>query len=62
MTQSTQTTQRRKVLEAAVAVDSAMSAADKAALFKTFTKVYAQKHDMMATFMAKWSPDWPGQK
>ena len=49
------------VLEAAVAVDSAMSAADKAALFKTFTKIYAQKQDMMATFMAKWSPDWPGQ-
>jgi len=49
------------VLEAAIGVDSAMSAADKAALFKTFTKVYAQKHDMMATFMAKWSPDWPGQ-
>jgi len=49
------------VLEAAIGVDEAMSAADKAALFKTFTKIYAQKHDMMATFMAKWSPDWPGQ-
>jgi len=49
------------VLEAAIGVDEAMSAADKASLFKTFTKIYAQKHDMMATFMAKWSPDWPGQ-
>lgn len=49
------------VLEAAIAVDEALSAADKAALFKTFTKVLAQKNDLMACFMAKWSPDWPGQ-
>src|SRR6185503_8846907 len=33
----------------------------KAALFKTFAKVLAQRHQMMATFMAKWSRDWPGQ-
>jgi glutamine synthetase len=49
------------VLEAAISVDSALSAADKAALFKTFAKIMAQKNGMMATFMAKWSPDWPGQ-
>ncbi len=49
------------VLEAAIAVDRAEPAADKAALFKTFTKVLAQRHQLMATFMAKWSPDWPGQ-
>jgi glutamine synthetase len=49
------------VLEAAIAVDDAASAADKAALFKTFTKVWAQRRDMMATFMAKWSTDYPGQ-
>ncbi len=49
------------VMEAAIAVDEALAAADKAALFKTFAKVMAQKHGMMATFMAKWSPDWPGQ-
>ena len=49
------------VLEAAIAVDSAANAADKAALFKTFTKVWAQRRDMMATFMAKWSNDYPGQ-
>jgi glutamine synthetase len=49
------------VLEAAIAVDEAMLAADKAALFKTFTKVFAQRQDLMATFMAKWSADWPGQ-
>jgi glutamine synthetase len=49
------------VLEAALAHDDAMRAADKAALFKTFTKVLAQRSGWMATFMAKWSPDWPGQ-
>ena len=49
------------VLEAAIAVDGAASAADKAALFKTFTKVWAQRQGMMATFMAKWSNDYPGQ-
>lgn len=49
------------VLEAALTVDAALDAADKAALFKTFTKVVAQRAGWMATFMAKWSPDWPGQ-
>ncbi|AUG52786.1 glutamine synthetase family protein [Thalassospira marina] len=49
------------VLEAAIAHDDALRAADKAALFKTFTKVLAQRSDWMATFMAKWSSDWPGQ-
>lgn len=49
------------VLEAAISVDGALAAADKAALFKTFAKIMAQKHGLMATFMAKWSPDWPGQ-
>jgi len=38
-----------------------MAAADKAALFKTFAKVEAQPHGLMATFMAKWSEDYPGQ-
>ena len=49
------------VMEAAITVDKALSAADKAALFKTFAKVIAQKNGLMATFMAKWSKDWPGQ-
>jgi len=49
------------VLEAAIAVDEAGSAADKAALFKTFTKVWAQRNAMMATFMARWSGEYPGQ-
>ncbi len=49
------------VIEAAIGYDTALSAADKAALFKTFAKVHAQRQGLMATFMAKWSKDWPGQ-
>ncbi|PAU88759.1 glutamine synthetase [Pseudomonas sp. WN033] len=49
------------VLEAAIAVDAAEAAADKAALFKTFMKVLAQRNGLMATFMAKWSGKYPGQ-
>ena len=49
------------VIEAAIGVDGALAAADKAALFKTFAKVIAQRQGLMATFMAKWSKDWPGQ-
>lgn len=49
------------VMEAALAVCNAKDAADKAALFKTFTKIWAQKNNIMATFMAKWSKDHPGQ-
>jgi glutamine synthetase len=49
------------VVEAAITVDDALAAADKAALFKTFTKAMAQRRGWMATFMAKWSHDWPGQ-
>ena len=49
------------VLEAAINVDEALLAADKANLFKSFVKVWAQRRDLMATFMAKWSNDYPGQ-
>ncbi len=49
------------VLETAITVDSALNAADKGALFKTFMKVLAQQNGLMATFMAKWSNDYPGQ-
>ncbi|HHX3463121.1 TPA: glutamine synthetase family protein [Legionella pneumophila] len=49
------------VLEAAIAVDDAEAAGDKAALFKTFMKILAQRNNKMATFMAKWSGDYPGQ-
>jgi len=49
------------VLEAAIRYDRLDRAADKAALFKTFTKVCAQRRGLMATFMAKCSNDYPGQ-
>lgn len=49
------------VIEAAIAYDEALAAADKAALFKTFTKVMCERRELMATFMAKWSTDYPGQ-
>jgi len=49
------------VWEAALAADSALRAADNAALFKTFTKVFFEKRGKVATFMAKWSADYPGQ-
>ncbi|HHI82788.1 MAG TPA: glutamine synthetase, partial [Rhizobiales bacterium] len=49
------------VLEAALAVTDVLGAADRAALFKTYTKVMTERRGWMATFMAKWSPDWPGQ-
>ncbi|HVK37786.1 MAG TPA: glutamine synthetase [Candidatus Kapabacteria bacterium] len=48
------------VLEVAITVDEAVESADRAALFKTFMKVLAQRNGMMATFMAKWSADYPG--
>ena len=50
---------RPGVFEGAIIVDDALSAGDKAALFKTFTKIRAQKYGKMACFMAKWSNDWP---
>lgn len=49
------------VLEAAIVHAPALEAADRAALFKTYCKVLAQRRGLMATFMAKWSRDWPGQ-
>jgi len=49
------------VLEAALEKSDALTAADRAFLFKTYTKVLAQRRNWLATFMAKWSPDWPGQ-
>ncbi len=49
------------VLEACISFDNGLAAADKAALFKTFAKVLVQRRELMATFMAKWSPDYPGQ-
>ena len=49
------------VLEAAIQYDDALESADRAGLFKTFTKVLAQRRGWMASFMAKWSNKWPGQ-
>ena len=49
------------VIEAAIQVDDALEAADKAALFKTILKILCQRRGWMATFMAKWSRDVPGQ-
>jgi glutamine synthetase len=48
-------------IEGAIRVDDVLNAADKGALFKTFTKVFAQRNGMMASFMAKWDPGFPGQ-
>lgn len=49
------------VWEAALAPTDGMEVADRANLFKTFCKVFFQQRDMMATFMAKWSMQYPGQ-
>lgn len=48
------------VLEAAINVDTAVNAADKAILFKTGVKEIAYKNNMMASFMAKWNTNLPG--
>jgi glutamine synthetase len=49
------------VWEAAIGYDDALEAADKAALFKTFAKVYFQREGITATFMARWNLQLPGQ-
>lgn len=49
------------VIEAAILYDDALESADRAALFKTFTKVLSQRRGWMATFMAKWSNKVSGQ-
>ncbi len=49
------------VWEAALQAKVGLDAADRAALFKTFSKVYLQKQGCVGTFMAKWSMDYPGQ-
>lgn len=49
------------VWEAAIKYDSALNSADKASLFKTFCKVFFQKRELLATFMARWSLELPGQ-
>jgi glutamine synthetase len=49
------------VWEAALSVAADLEAADRATLFKTFCKIFFQRQSTMATFMAKWSMDYPGQ-
>jgi glutamine synthetase len=49
------------VWEAALQASVGVEAADRANLFKTFSKVFLQKEGLLATFMAKWSMDYPGQ-
>jgi len=49
------------VWEGALKSKAGIDAADRAALFKTFSKVFFQRQDLIATFMAKWSMDYPGQ-
>lgn len=48
------------VYEAAITYDEILVSADRAALFKTAVKEIASKHEMMASFMAKWNPELPG--
>lgn len=48
------------VYETAIKYDEGVKAADKAALFKTGIKELAPRHNLMATFMAKWNADLPG--
>jgi glutamine synthetase len=49
------------VWEGALYPRAGLEAADQAALFKTFSKVFLQRQGCMATFMAKWSMHYPGQ-
>ena len=49
------------VWEAALEIADGLEAADRAVLFKTFGKAFFQQRDRIATFMAKWSMDYPGQ-
>lgn len=48
------------VYEAAVFYDDILAAADKAVLFKSAVKEIAYRHNMVASFMAKWNAKLPG--
>jgi len=48
------------VYEAAILYDDVLNAADQAVLFKTGVKEIAYRHQLMASFMAKWSEELPG--
>lgn len=48
------------VYEAAIVHADILEAADRASLFKSGVKEIAYKHEIMASFMAKWNRDYPG--
>ncbi len=48
------------VYEAAIEKDTVLNAADKACLFKTSVKEIAYRHNIIASFMAKWNEKLPG--
>ncbi len=48
-------------IEAAIAADADVAVADRAVIFKTFTKIAAQRENLIATFMARWDAGVPGQ-
>ncbi|NJL75907.1 MAG: glutamine synthetase [Saprospiraceae bacterium] len=48
------------VMEGAILHDTAVNAADKAILFKQSVKEIAYRHQVMASFMAKWNAALPG--
>ncbi|MGY4158289.1 glutamine synthetase [Bradyrhizobium sp. USDA 4461] len=49
------------VIEASLHHCDALEAADRAIMFKSMIKAWAQTRGMIATFMAKVSENWPGQ-
>lgn len=49
------------VWEAALKYCEALEAVDRASMFKTFCKVFFEKRELMATFMARWNINYPGQ-
>ncbi|MGL1888387.1 MAG: glutamine synthetase family protein [Reichenbachiella sp.] len=49
------------VIEAAIHYADVLKSCDDAVLFKTFSKVFFQQRNLIATFMAKWSMEHPGQ-
>ncbi|MBS28448.1 MAG: glutamine synthetase [Alphaproteobacteria bacterium] len=49
------------VIEASIQAADGLAAAEKASLFKTYTKAIVQNRDLLATFMAKWSAKEAGQ-
>jgi glutamine synthetase len=48
------------IYEASIVYSDIPEAADRAVLFKTATKEIAYRHDIIASFMAKWNNDLPG--